>query len=92
MQNRFTKRAHISEHKFKQTLRLFCEDLTATQISNILSINRNTVNRYTNLVRQKIAEICEQQSPFSGEIEVDESYLGPKRVKGKRGRGLGAKK
>jgi len=31
------------------------------------------------------------QSPFQGEVEVDESYFGAKRVKGKRGRGAGSK-
>lgn len=34
-----------------------------------------------------MAEYCEAQSPFCGEVEVDESYFGAKRVKGKRGRG-----
>jgi len=38
-------------------------------------------------IRKKIALHCEQASPFSGEVEVDESYFGAKRVKGKRGRG-----
>ena len=37
--------------------------------------------------RTPIAELCETQSPFKGEIEVDESYFGGKRIKGKRGRG-----
>ena len=32
------------------------------------------------------SEYCETQSPFSGEIEVDKSYCGTNRVKGKRGR------
>ncbi|MBN1548227.1 MAG: transposase, partial [Syntrophaceae bacterium] len=31
-------------------------------------------------------EYCEQSSPFQGEIEVDESYFGARRIKGKRGR------
>jgi transposase-like protein len=39
------------------------------------------------LIRERIAEHCETQSPFKGEIEVDESYFGGKRIKGKRGRG-----
>lgn len=29
---------------------------------------------------------CELESPFSGEVELDESYFGAKRVRGKRGR------
>jgi len=39
------------------------------------------------LIRKRIAEFCEKESPFKGEIEVDESYFGGKRIKGKRGRG-----
>ena len=42
---------------------------------------------HAHLIRKRIAELCEQVSPFQGEIEVDESYFGAKRVKGKRGRG-----
>ena len=39
-----------------------------------------------------IALKCEVESPFSsGEIELDESYFGAKRVRGKRGRGAGGK-
>lgn len=39
-----------------------------------------------NLFRKEIAKICEKQSPLKCEVEVGESYFGPKRVKGKRGR------
>ena len=49
------------------------------------------MNRYLALIRQRIADLCEEESPFQGEIEVDESYFGAKRVKGKRGRGAGRK-
>lgn len=35
--------------------------------------------------------MCEESSPFSGQIEVDESYFGARRVKGKRGRGASGK-
>jgi transposase len=62
-------------------------EITATQITNIISINGNTVNRYLNLIRARITEICERESPFGGEVEVDESYFGARRRKGKRGRG-----
>ena len=34
---------------------------------------------------------CERQSPFQGEVEVDEFYFGSHRVRGKRGRGAGGK-
>lgn len=42
-------------------------------------------------IRHRVAEYCEAQSPYSGEIELDESYFGPRRVRGKRGRGAGSK-
>ncbi len=43
-------------------------------------------------IRTRIAQECERQSPLArGEVEVDESYFGPRRVRGKRGRGAGNK-
>jgi len=89
--NRYKKRAHISEYKFRQIVRHFSLDLTASQIAKLTNINRNTINKYLMQIRQNIAEYCEQQSPFSGEIEVDESYFGARRVKGIRGRGARGK-
>jgi transposase-like protein len=42
-------------------------------------------------MRSRIAEFCELESPLKGEVEIDESYFGGRRVKGKRGRGAGGK-
>lgn len=84
-------RAKISRKKFRQTWRSFALDLTATQIAVLTNLNRNTVNRYLTFIRQAIARFCEQVSPFSGIIELDESYFGTKRAKGKRGRGASKK-
>jgi transposase len=90
--NRYSKRAKISEAKFRVLLKLFCVDLGASQISKVVGLNRNTVNRYIRAIRVAIAKTCEKESPFSGEVEVDESYFGPRRVKGKRGRGSSQKR
>jgi transposase len=84
-------RARISRAKFRQLLKLFAIDLTATQIAAVTSLNRNTVNRYVRLIRQCVALHCERESPFSGEVELDESYFGARRVRGKRGRGARGK-
>ena len=62
-------------------------DATAMQISKLTGLNRNTVNRYLLALRKRIAEHCEGQSPFKGAVEVDESYFGARRIKGRRGRG-----
>jgi transposase len=84
-------RARISRAKFRQLLKLFALDLTATQIAAVTGLNRNTVNRYVRLIRQRVALHCERESPLSGEVELDESYFGARRVRGKRGRGAAGK-
>jgi len=89
--NKYAKRAKISEVKFRQLLKLFSLDLTASQIAKITGLNRNTVNRYLTEIRVRIASFCQRQSPFNGVIEIDESYFGARRVKGQRGRGARGK-
>ena len=56
-------------------------------MAQLSGLNRNTVNRYLRRLRERIAVRCEQESPFVGTVEVDESHFGARRVKGKRGRG-----
>lgn len=85
--NKYVKNSKISESKFREFLKYFVLDLDAQTIALLTKLNRNTVNRYLHLIRKRIAELCELSSPFQGEIEVDESYFGAKRIKGKRGRG-----
>jgi transposase len=87
MKNKYVKRAPISERKFQQIVRLFSADLDASQIAELTGLNRNTVNRYLSKIRQHLVEYCDVHSPFSGEVEVDESFFGARRIKGKRGRG-----
>jgi transposase len=89
--NKYIKRSRLSEAKFRQLLMLFSHDIDAVAIASITHLNRKTINRYLALIRERIVSLCAQSSPFSGEIEVDESYFGARRVKGKRGRGAYAK-
>lgn len=91
VKNRYAKRSKISEAKFRQLIRYFSVDLDASQITQLIGLNRNSVNRYLRAIRERIAEFCETQSPFSGEVEVDESFFGARRIKGKRGRGASNK-
>jgi len=91
MKNRYRFRSRISEKKFREILKLFALDLEATKIAKLTGLNRKTINRYLKLIRERIAEDSEQQSPFGGVVELDESYFGPRRVRGKRGRGAGGK-
>ena len=89
--NKYINRSRVSEAKFRDLIKYFSLDLDAQQIAILTHLNRNTVNRYLKLIRKRIAEFCESKTPFKGEIEVDESYFGAKRVRGKRGRGAAGK-
>lgn len=64
MKNKYLKGAHLSERKVRELLKLFCEDLTATQIANISGISRITVNAYFKLIRTHIARFCEEKNPL----------------------------
>ena len=89
--NKYINRSRISEAKFRHLLQLFCLDIDAHTIAIITGLSRYTVNRHFRLIRERIDELCQQSSPFSGEVEVDESYFGARRVKGKHGRGASGK-
>jgi transposase-like protein len=90
--NKYYNRSRISEHKFRQVLKYFCADLTADQIASLTNLNRNTINKILTLIRVRILEISNLQStPLIGQIEVDESYFGARRVRGRRGRGAKGK-
>lgn len=89
--NPVLKRARISNRKFRQILKYFSMDIEATKIASLTGLNRNTINKYLLLIRKRIARECELESPFSGEVEVDESFFGARRAKGKRGRGASGK-
>lgn len=92
MKNKYIKLTHISERKFRELLKLFCLDLPATKSSEICGLNVRTVQRIYTLLRERILEMSiEEAHEFDGSIEVDESYFGAKRIRGKRGRGASGK-
>jgi len=82
----------LSKYKRRKILMHFCEDIEASKTARLTGISRNTVNRYYNVFREHILSWqYEEVMRLSGEIEVDESYFGPRRVRGKRGRGAAGK-
>ena len=80
MKNKYLKRSKVSEAKYRQVVRLFCDDLSAVQIAALSGLERKTVNRLLMDLRHRIAGFCEKQSPLKGEVEIDESYFGPRQV------------
>lgn len=96
MVNKFgiTKRAHISRRKFDTIFDCFTADIPATKCRTIARVSRKTADRYYNLFRDLIVENALQERKAIGlknGIEADESYFGPKRVRGKCGRGASNK-
>jgi transposase-like protein len=88
MINKYQKRSRISEAKFRQIIKLFSLDIEATKIAELTGLSRKTINRILYKIRVRIAEYCLEQSPFDvGEVEIDESDFGARRVCGIRGRG-----
>lgn len=87
MRNRYLNHSHISEKKFREVLRYFAKDFTADQTAGLTHISRVSVNRLYAQFRLRIAALLGGNGKLGGEVEVDESYFGARRVRGKRGRG-----
>jgi len=91
MRNKYLNHSHISEKKFREVLRYFAKDFTADQTADLTNISRVTINRLYAEFRIRISELLGVNNKLGGEVEVDESYFGARRVRGKRGRGARGK-
>lgn len=91
MRNKYLKRAHISDKKFRLILRCFCEDYTAEQTAKRSAVSRVSINALYTKFRLRIVAVVGLNGELDGEVEVDESYFGARRVRGKRGRGARGK-
>ena len=100
LKNKYIIRSRISKVKFREILKYFAEDIEASKISNLTKISEVTLCKIFREIRALMSKECEKISKFSGEIsrftqkiyfEIDKSYFGPKRVRGKRGRGVAIK-
>ena len=92
MNNKYLKGARVSERKFLEVLRYFAHDLLVLTAAKLCGLNYRTVPRLCALLRQRVVARAVQESPpLGGEVEIGESYFGPRRVRGKRGRGAGGK-
>ncbi len=75
--NRYYHLSSISEAKFRQVVRLFAMDLTATDTAELSGLFLRSTNTIYQRIRVRMAQACAAQSPFAGELEADESYFGP---------------
>ena len=72
-------------------MKCFANDFDSYSTAEISGISRRSIQKYFDKLRNRIVEWVSNEKPFSGEVEVNESYFGPRRIRGKRGRGAGQK-
>ncbi len=77
-----SQQEHLVEHSVAGT--------TARTAAELAAVNKTTAAYYFHRLRQLIYQATEDTTPFSGEVEVDESYFGGRR-KGLRGRAIAGK-
>jgi transposase len=66
--------------------------MISSKTAELTGLTRKSVTVIFLKIRERITAECERASPFSAcEVEVDESYFGARRVRGKRGRGASGK-
>ena len=92
MLNRYYKSSKLTERKFREVLKFFSLDIPSLKTAELIHLNKNTTHNIYNKLRNRLVKLSlEENESFSGEIEVDESYFGARRVRGKRGRGARGK-
>ena len=83
--NRYFRRSHISDAKFRAIIRYFAHDLPASKIAELSGVSRATINHLFMKLRIRIAQVWNASSALSGEVEIDKFYFGARRVRGKSG-------
>jgi len=87
-------RRRISRRKYSILFNSFVADIPARKASQIAGVNHKTADRYFGLFREAVSQNAQEEREnisLRNGVEIDESYFGPKRVRGKRGRGAGRK-
>ncbi|MDD3267293.1 MAG: HTH domain-containing protein [Burkholderiales bacterium] len=74
IKNRYIYRAKITEAEFRKIIKYFADEMSATQIAEKLSINRNTINKYINQIRERMVDFSQQHSPLLNE-EIKNNVL-----------------
>ena len=87
LKNAYLFRGRITERKFRDLARLFALDITADRAAALTGLSHNTSLALYRLLRLRMAELAVADCPFQGQVEVDESYFGPTRTRGHKGRG-----
>ena len=89
--NRYYKGSKLSEVKFRYLPRLFALDLTASAAARLTGLSVRALHDVYLRLRRRLPQRCPVPVELGGALEPDASCFGPRRVRGKRGRGAGSK-
>jgi len=84
------RKSRLPAKQQSKLIELFVAGATARTAAQLAGVNAKTAAFYFLRPRQVIERATADDTPFAGEVEVDESYFGGTR-KGKRGRGAAGK-
>ena len=84
------RKSRLSKSKQDRLIEHFVAGTTARCAADLVDVNFKTAAYFYHRLREIICLATGEETPFTGEIEVDESYFGGTR-KGKRGRGAAGK-
>lgn len=87
----YYKCAKICEAKFRYILRLFALDLTASDTVRLTGLSVRSVNDICRRLTRHLQQLLPVPTDLYGAVELDESYIGPRRVRDKHGCGAGGK-
>ena len=90
MASKLIPNSKLTNRQISKIIDLFILEVPALRAARALKVNRHSTERIYTVIRICLARECDSMSPFTGEVEVDESYFGGKR-KGNRGRGAAGK-
>ena len=84
----YRKNSRIWDTKIRDLVRCFSIDLTCNEAEEFLHLNNKTIQDWYRYIRKAIAlhQEEERKEVFSWEVEMDESYFWPTRVRWKRWR------
>jgi transposase len=84
------RKSRLSRGQQERLVEHFVAGTTARTAAALVGVNKTTAAYYFHRLRQLIYQATEDATPFSGEVEIDESYFGGRR-KGLRGRATAGK-
>jgi len=76
----------ISPYRVRKIVTCFCIGIDATKTAQLRELHRKTVNRSARIFRTLIhAHQTDEKARCAGTVEVDESFSGPSRIRGRPG-------